>query len=124
MLVFARQPYMDPVALASLIVGVASLAWTVYTDLRKRTVKPTAEINMTVQVTHPDTPTARANLTVSRRAGRAADALIILEQVTSDRALILGSDHHEILTARADPASVYWRAGRCRGRRPRQEGRC
>ena len=29
--------YVDPVALASLIVGIASLAWNVYTDLRKHT---------------------------------------------------------------------------------------
>jgi hypothetical protein len=29
--------YADPVALASLIVAIATLAWTVYTDLRKRT---------------------------------------------------------------------------------------
>jgi hypothetical protein len=36
--------YIDPVALASLIVAIASLAWTVYTDLRKRTAKPSAEV--------------------------------------------------------------------------------
>jgi hypothetical protein len=35
--------YLDPLALASLIVGIASLAWTVYTDLKKRTAKPAAE---------------------------------------------------------------------------------
>ena len=29
--------YVDPVALASLIVGIASLAWTIYADLKKRT---------------------------------------------------------------------------------------
>jgi hypothetical protein len=42
----ARDPaappsqYVDPVALASLIVTVASSAWTVYNDLRKRTSRP------------------------------------------------------------------------------------
>ena len=42
----ARDPaappsqYVDPVALASLIVAVAGFAWTVYTDLRKRTSRP------------------------------------------------------------------------------------
>ena len=42
----ARDPaappsqYVDPVALASLIVAIASSAWTVYTDLRKRTARP------------------------------------------------------------------------------------
>jgi hypothetical protein len=33
----APRQYTDPVSLASLIVGIASLAWTVYTDLRRRT---------------------------------------------------------------------------------------
>jgi hypothetical protein len=42
----ARDPalpppqYLDPVSLASLIVSIAGLAWTVYTDLRKRTSHP------------------------------------------------------------------------------------
>jgi hypothetical protein len=42
----ARDPatppsqYVDPVALASLIVTIASSAWTVYTDLRKRSARP------------------------------------------------------------------------------------
>jgi hypothetical protein len=35
--------YADPVSLGSLIVAVASLAWTVYSDLRKKTPKPSAE---------------------------------------------------------------------------------
>lgn len=39
---------MDPVALASLIVGVASLAWTIYADLRERAAKPTAEVIVNV----------------------------------------------------------------------------
>ncbi len=33
----------EPFALASLIGRIASLAWTVYADLKKRTAKPTAE---------------------------------------------------------------------------------
>ncbi len=36
--------YLDPVSLASLIVGIASLAWTVYNDLRKRTAHPAPEV--------------------------------------------------------------------------------
>jgi hypothetical protein len=36
--------YADPLGLASLIVGIASLAWSVYTELRKRTAKPPAEV--------------------------------------------------------------------------------
>ena len=40
----APPQYADPIALASLIVAIASLAWTVYTDLRKRTARPTADV--------------------------------------------------------------------------------
>ncbi len=40
----APPQYADPVALASLIVAIASLAWTVYTDLKKRTAKPSPEV--------------------------------------------------------------------------------
>jgi hypothetical protein len=40
----APPRYVDPVALASLIVGIASLAWTVYTDLKKRIAKPSADV--------------------------------------------------------------------------------
>ena len=36
--------YLDPVSLASLIVSIAGLAWTVYTDLRKRTSHPSSEV--------------------------------------------------------------------------------
>lgn len=42
---------MDPVALASLIVGVASLAWTIYADLRKHAAEPAAEVTVNVVVT-------------------------------------------------------------------------
>ncbi|GAA3581732.1 hypothetical protein GCM10022419_074150 [Nonomuraea rosea] len=41
-----RKPdqYLDPVSLASLIVSVAALGWTVYGDLRKRTTKPPTDM--------------------------------------------------------------------------------
>jgi hypothetical protein len=51
----APPQYVDPVALASLIVDIAALAWTAYHDLRKRTAKPTAEVvARTVRVTRRD----------------------------------------------------------------------
>jgi hypothetical protein len=51
----APPQYIDPVALASLIVAIASLAWTVYTDLKKRTAQPPAEvIARTVRVSRRD----------------------------------------------------------------------
>jgi hypothetical protein len=40
---FAPRRYADPVALASLIVSIATLAWTVYADLRKQTPHPSAD---------------------------------------------------------------------------------
>jgi len=40
----APPQYVDPVALASLIVAIASLAWTVYADLQKRTTRPAADV--------------------------------------------------------------------------------
>src|SRR5690349_5399505 len=36
--------YLDPVALAALIVSAAQFAWTVYADLRKRTAKPAPQV--------------------------------------------------------------------------------
>ena len=57
----APPQYVDPVALASLIVAVASLAWTVYTDLKNRTAQPTAEVvARTVRVTRQDQGQAAA----------------------------------------------------------------
>jgi hypothetical protein len=51
----APPQYVDPVALATLIVAIASLAWSVYTDLRKRTAKPSAEVvARTVRITRRD----------------------------------------------------------------------
>jgi len=41
---FAPPRYVDPVALASLLVSISSFAWTVYADLRKRMARPSAEV--------------------------------------------------------------------------------
>jgi len=38
-----RQQYIDPVSIGSLLVALASLAWTVYRDLRKKTDSPAPE---------------------------------------------------------------------------------
>lgn len=35
--------YLDPISLASLIVAVATLAWTIYTDQRKKTPAPSPD---------------------------------------------------------------------------------
>jgi hypothetical protein len=39
----STNQYFDPIALGSLIVSVATLAWTVYNDLRTKTPKPPRE---------------------------------------------------------------------------------
>ena len=52
---------MDPIALASVIVAIVSLACTVYTDLKKRTAQPAAEVvARTVRVTRRDQGEAAA----------------------------------------------------------------
>ena len=57
----APPQYVDPIALASLIVTIASLAWTVYIDLKKRAAQPTAEVvARTVRVTRQDQGQAAA----------------------------------------------------------------
>ena len=42
----ARRPdqYVDPISLGALIVAAASLAWTVYTDLRAKTTRPALQV--------------------------------------------------------------------------------
>src|SRR4051794_26798359 len=53
--------YFDPISLAGLIISIASLAWTVYTDLKKQNPAPTpAALTQTIRVQyaaqHPDQP--------------------------------------------------------------------
>jgi hypothetical protein len=42
----ARRPdqYIDPVSVGSLIVAIATLAWTVYSERRKKTPQPSPEV--------------------------------------------------------------------------------
>jgi len=42
----AQRPgqYLDPVSLGSLIVAIATLAWTIYTDQRKKTPEPSPDV--------------------------------------------------------------------------------
>jgi hypothetical protein len=74
--------YADAVALASLIVAIATLAWTVYTDLRKRTTAIPA----------PDviTGTVRVTLRESSQAvppDRVIDVVVTARAVTGARVL-------------------------------------
>lgn len=51
--------YLDPVSLASLIVSIASLAWTIYNDKRNRHTSPPPEsIARQVRITLRDQDTA------------------------------------------------------------------
>ena len=45
-------------------------------------------------------------------AGRTAEAIAIGEQVVADRERLLGPDHPDTVTARANLATSYWSAGR------------
>lgn len=38
------ERYFDPIALGALIVSIATLAWTVYTDLKKKTPSPAPDV--------------------------------------------------------------------------------
>jgi hypothetical protein len=50
--------YTDPVAVAGLIVAIATLAWTVYKDLRKTTPQPTHEtLTRTIRIQFQETHT-------------------------------------------------------------------
>jgi hypothetical protein len=75
----APAQYVDPVALASLIVAIASLAWTVYNDLKQRTAKPSAEaVERTVRVArrdqgHADAPDHVVQVIVTQAIRAAAD---------------------------------------------------
>jgi hypothetical protein len=42
----SRSPerYLDPISLGALIVSIASMAWTVYIDLRKKTSEPSPDV--------------------------------------------------------------------------------
>jgi hypothetical protein len=55
------QQYADPVALGSLIVSIASLAWTIYQDLRTRTSAPSPHvISRRIRLELPDNRAAPA----------------------------------------------------------------
>ena len=49
------ERYLDPISLGALIVSIASLAWTVYTDLKKKTPQPSSDVvvrTVRVQLRH------------------------------------------------------------------------
>jgi hypothetical protein len=56
-----KDRYLDPVALGALIVSVASLAWTIYTDLKQKTPNPSPDvlaraIRVQIREAAPDSP--------------------------------------------------------------------
>ncbi|ALV34161.1 hypothetical protein [Streptomyces sp. CdTB01] len=51
--------YLDPISLGALIVSVASLAWTVYNDLRKQTTTPHRDVitrHVRIRLDQAETP--------------------------------------------------------------------
>lgn len=53
---FGQPSLFDPVSLASLIVAVATLAWTIYNDQRTRTPDPAAQLDRTPGPHYPPRP--------------------------------------------------------------------
>lgn len=71
--------YLDPVSLASLIVASASLAWTIYNDLRRHTPDPppasvARQVRITLREQDPPLPSSTERITeivateITRRA--------------------------------------------------------
>jgi hypothetical protein len=51
--------FVDPISLASLIVSIASFAWTVYNDLRKKKTEPSADdLTKTIRIEFADSKVA------------------------------------------------------------------
>lgn len=73
----STNQYLDPISLGSLIVSVATLAWTVYNDLRNKTPKPPREA-IAEQV--------RADLPTNDRNPAELDKIIdiIVDQIVKD----------------------------------------
>jgi hypothetical protein len=44
------EQYLDPVSLGSLIVSIVGLAWTIYTDLRKKSADPAPEVTRVIRI--------------------------------------------------------------------------
>ncbi|MFC8140330.1 hypothetical protein ACFUKV_00945 [Streptomyces paradoxus] len=56
--------YVDPISLGALIVSVASLAWTVYSDLRKQTPTPHRDVitrHVRIRLDQAETPQTPLN---------------------------------------------------------------
>lgn len=79
----APPQYVDPLTLAGLIVSIASFAWTVYTDLKKRTAKPAAEV------------VARHVRVALRDAGETAPSDHIVNVVVTETILAADQEHAE-----------------------------
>lgn len=72
--------YVDPTAIAGLIVSIASLAWTIYQDIRRRGGEPQTEvITRRIRVEGPPPP---ASLTTAERD----DLITVVVEETTRRA--------------------------------------
>jgi hypothetical protein len=78
------QRYLDPVSLGSLVVSAATLAWTVYTDLRAKTRSPSRDVlTRTVRV-RLDTADAVDALTRDQVIDVVVDETVQTEQDPED----------------------------------------
>ncbi|KOX21727.1 hypothetical protein ADK67_25520 [Saccharothrix sp. NRRL B-16348] len=73
----SANQYLDPIALGSLIVSVATLAWTVYNDVRDKSPKPSREAI---------TERVRAGLSTDDPSPADLDKIIdaVVEEITED----------------------------------------
>jgi hypothetical protein len=58
------RQYLDPISLAGLVVGVASLAWTIYSDLKLKAERPRPEVvarTIRVRLQDSNVPTAASS---------------------------------------------------------------
>jgi tetratricopeptide (TPR) repeat protein len=73
----------------------------------------TADLERTLGPSHPDTLNARNSLAaVYQAAGRAAEAIPLLEQTLAGRERLLGPDHPDTMLSRNNLARAYREAGR------------
>ena len=89
------EQFIDPVSLGILIVGIATLAWTVYTDLRKRTDKPSPDVMArTIRLELRD----RGEAAVDVAARDRMNEIIVSETVSA-------ASHDSTATSPDDPGS-------------------
>ncbi len=92
---YAQEPesnsgqYLDPLSLGSLIISVATLAWTVYADLRKTTPEPSPdEMTRTIRIGLSD----RSDIDLSKGARNRMIEIVVSETIRTARHYTVAAD--------------------------------